>query len=237
MRIPAPLRTVLNFRVTLFFYLAYLLVNYVYVVLAPGLVLNYTAVFLTSPFNILETLSPIYPSFEVGLSENFVFVVLFVLLAESYSRYSMTRAKGLISVDVAFILSIVSTYTTSALWWWRTGVPASGTSIVAFDMLLFLAAVSMADFREYVNRGEKRGAEALETLLWVLAVGTSLVVAPTYVLGNPHFELHLVGMAVFACVSGLIVLLYHSPRKRLEEAGNTKRDIGTISVGSSSIHS
>ncbi|MDG6911112.1 MAG: hypothetical protein JRN18_02030 [Nitrososphaerota archaeon] len=205
MKIAEAVRALLNFRITLFFYLAYLSVNYVYVVVLPGDILNYGAVFLTSPFNILETLSPLYFSFGQGLVENFALVVLFMGLTESYSRFSMVRVKAYLSVDAAFVLSIASTYATSALWWWKTGAPASGTSVVALCMLLYLATASVCDFDTYASRRQMHGAEFAKVFLWVLATPISLVAASTYVLGNPHSEIHIAGAVVFTALAGMVL--------------------------------
>jgi hypothetical protein len=206
MRTAEAVRALLNFRITLCFYLTYLIANYVYLVVLPGAVFDYRAVFLTSPFNILETLSPIYASFGQGLTENFVLVVFFMALAESYSRFSLVKLNAYLSVDLAFLLSIASTYIVSGLWWWKAGAPASGTSIVAFCMLLYLAAASVGDVRVYGKRGRRQGAEFAKAFLWVLAISISLAAASTYLLGNPHFEVHIMGAVTFTALDGAFVL-------------------------------
>jgi len=183
-------------RITLFFYAAYIITNYAYVKLPHALQLNYGVVFITSPFNFLETFSHIYANPTQGLEENFGVVLLIILLAETYSRFASLRTRR-VGIDGAFFLALGATYATSALWWWAEGVPGNGTSIVAFSMVLYLLAIALADARTYAVRRRRSAAEAGRFLLWITALVISGVVAPTFILGNPSYGIHLVGTAFF----------------------------------------
>lgn len=199
-------RIILSLRVTLFFYIAYVAVNYVYIILLHQQVFTYVLVFAVSPFNILEILSPVYTSSTQGLVENFGFVVLMILVTETYSRYSAIKLKHMLSIDVVFCLSIGATYITSALWWWRAGVPASGTSIVGFSVLLYLAASSILDLRHQVKRAQKKGREAARGVVWIAACVTSIGFSPTYVWGNPQYALHIAGASIFVLMAVLFAV-------------------------------
>ena len=196
---------VLNLRVTLFFYVAYAVVNYIYLFPLRQDILNYALVFAISPFNVLEVLSPAYGSTSSGLLQNFWFVVVFILLAEVYSRFSSVRLKRAVSFDAIFLASILASYTASAMWWRSTGVPGSGTSIVAFSMLLYLAAASMLDIKNQVARAgrDKSSSESIRGLIWVFALVSAFGFAPTYILGNPHYVLHIAGGLTFAAFAAL----------------------------------
>jgi hypothetical protein len=194
---------ILKLRITWVFFFGYLLVNYLYLQLPRNLILNYGIVFLTSPFNVLETLSPVYNSVAQGLQENFEILVAVILIAEVFSRYSMVRLKPYLTIDWAFALGIAASYVTSALWWWHTGVPGSGTSIVAFSILLFLASAASLDVKRRMKDARTK-AELKRDYIWIAALVTSFGFLPTYVVGNPHYQLHIVGALVFGSMVGLL---------------------------------
>jgi hypothetical protein len=204
------LTAIATVRITLFFYAAYIVTNYEYVKLPPALELNYGVVFVTSPFNFLETFSHIYANPIQGLEENFGVVLLIILLAETYSRFA--RVRGGIGIDGAFFLALGATYATSALWWWAEGVPGNGTSIVAFSIVLYLLAVSLADARTYAVRRRRSAAEAGRFLLWITALVISVVVAPTFILGNPSYGIHLAGIAFFGA---FLMIRNHTVRREI----------------------
>jgi len=204
------LRGLSGFKVTLFFYFAYVVVNYAYVILFRSEVYNYTAVFLTSPFNLLETASGVYSSPLEGMQENFILVVLFILLAELYSRHAQV-SKPKLTITHIFALSIAATYITSALWWVLFGVPSNGTSIIAFCILTYLAAVTLLDRKIYGRKVDGRTpSEQVKALLWMTALVLSILFASTYVIGNDHYSIHLIGVLVFAGLVGLYTTMEYS---------------------------
>jgi hypothetical protein len=206
------LANILKMRVTLFFYVAYIVTNYIYVKLPQAFELNYGVIFVTSPFNLLEDLSHIYVNPMQGLEANFWVVLLIILLAEIYSRFSHARFE-VAGIDGVFALALGASYATSALWWQVKGVPESGTSIVAFSIVLYLLAISLADARIYIVPHKLSIMEIIKFPLWITSLGTSCVAAPTFILGNPSYEVHLVGITFFGAFL-MLLILYRLKRNR-----------------------
>lgn len=196
-------------KITLIFCIAYIFTNAVYVILPHALELNYGVIFITSPFNFLETFLHIYASPFQGLVENFGLVLLFIMLAECYSRFARVRVRS-VSIDDAFFLALGATYATSALWWMTEGVPVSGTSVVAFSIVLYLLIISLADIPMYAVRRRRSAAEEGRFLLWIFALVVSAVASLLF-LDNPSYMIHLVGIAFFG-VFLMTLMLYRLKR-------------------------
>jgi len=211
-------------RVTLFFYVAYIVTNYIYVKLPRALELNYGVIFVTSPFNLLENLSHIYANPTQGLEANFWIVLLFILLAEIYSRFAHARFVGT-GIDGAFALALGASYATSALWWQVKGVPESGTSIVSFSIVLYLLVISLADARINIVPYKLSIMEKIKFPLWITSLGTSCVAAPTYILGNPSYEVHLVGITFFGAFL-MLLILYRLKRNRQTHPSSGSKAVG-----------
>jgi hypothetical protein len=189
-------------RLTFIFILGYVLVNYVYVVYFTSFVFDKGAIFITSPFNILENKTGTYSSISQGLQNNFVFVAGAIAGAEMYSRHLSTRLKEHITVDAAFLLGILATYVESALFWLVTGNPASGTSILAFCILLFIVASALLDSGTFTDRQYPRDVKSrLKRLGWLAAIVLSLPFAVTYILWNPSCGVHIAGAALFVSLA------------------------------------
>ena len=215
-------------RITIIFVAAYIAVNYVYITYFKEYLLNLTAIFLTSPVNLLEAYSKVYSSPLQGLQENFEIPILLLLSCELYSRYLGIRIrKTKLSFDFVFLLSVIASYITSALWWLLRGVPGHGTSIIVFCMMLFFAFECFFDNGIFfVKKGTVRSSkQRVQAILWLASFVVSVTFALSYVIANPDYNTHLLGAAVF----GLLMLSYHAKknysRNRIDLAGANNSEL------------
>ena len=167
---------------------------------------NYFAIFVSSPFNIF------YEEAMHGVIYNYVLLVMIFALVESYSRY-MAHIRGRDSlVDHAFLMSILASYVATAATWAILGIPASGTSVLAFCMLLFF--VSETADSELVNRLRERhlrkgyAAEVLVFAYGAILFGFSTIFF-AYLNRNQYWFIHLIGGAVF----GIAMFIYMLHRR------------------------
>ena len=99
--------------------------------------------FLTSPFNAVENYSSAYSSPLIGFASNYVFVVFLIAFSEIlYQRYAKLM-KNWVDYRTVFLSSVIASYIVGAITW-RGGVPAHGTSIVSFCLILFLLVIVSA---------------------------------------------------------------------------------------------
>ncbi len=181
-------------------------VTYGYLHMPASIKNNYT-LWATSPFNISYELS------NNGAFYNYVLVVLIYLFVELYSR-NIADLKGRESlIRNAAIFSIVSAYAASAIVWLLVGMPSSGSSILAFNVLLFFA------FETYDSELIKRMSEKrmhlrktieIVSLAFVLILIAASMVLFVYLNGNEFWYIHILGGAIFAP----IYLFYLSRRVR-----------------------
>lgn len=109
-------------------------------------------VFITAPLNYCEDLT--YASVSEGVYANLGVIFLIILLSILYVVRFEGRAKEYLSFKNAFVVSVASTYLLSALSWVITGKPLGGTSIIGFNLLLFLF-MGLAIDHTYVSRNGK----------------------------------------------------------------------------------
>ncbi len=152
-------------RYTLLFALLYLLVS-VFEGPCSRPVLNSAFLFITAPFNPLENciLASSSSSFFVAVASNFVFVAILIFGAGVYFGYlSRTTKKG-IRMSYVFASAIISTYIASAMSFFyfsrfqelRLKV-ATGTSIIGFDMCMFMAIFMGIEIFYYLKARRKIG--------------------------------------------------------------------------------
>ncbi len=177
---------------------------------------NYLYIFLSSPFNIF------YEQASNGILYNYIVLLAIFALVESYSRYMADIRERDSLVDHAFVLSAVASYAASAIVWATIGTPASGTSVLAFCMLLFFVAETTDS--ELINRLRERhmrkgyNAEVLVFAYAALLLGFSTVFF-AYLNRNQYWFIHLIGGAIF----GLLLYAYSAHRKMREwDDRNTK---------------
>ena len=219
------LQPLLNLRVTLIFSLGYVLVNYTYVVVFRAYVFNALTIFLVSPFNLLENLTPVYVSPYAGLANNYLAVALILATAETYSRYVQRSFRRYITIDSAFWLSIVASYVTSGLSWLVSGKLVAGTSIIGFSVSLTFLAVALLDSRHYLPKESK--AKPISKIAWGAILATLIGVVPTYVYGNPSALVHLSGIAIFIAVVLLMNTLRRTRKKHRKQIAKTS-DIAAV---------
>lgn len=179
--------------ITLYVAILIPLLTFVYLNL-PLNIRNNAALWITSPFNI---------SYELGgngLALNYALVVLIFLLVELYSR-NIADLKGRASlIRNAGLLSIVSAYIASAIMWIATGSPSAGTSIIAFNVLVFFSFETY-DSELITRMSEKRNArktlEIVSLAFVVLVISVSAVLF-IYLNRNTFWYVHILGAIIFA---------------------------------------
>ena len=187
--------------ITIAIALAVPLVTYLYTATLPLTGASFFVMWATSPFNIF------YEQAANGWVYNYVLLVVVFALVESYSRY-MADIRGRDSlVDHSFLLSVIASYIASLIVWDLLGIPAVGTSVIAFCMLLFFVAETTDS--ELINRLRERHrragykAEVLMFAYAALLLGFSAIFF-SYLNKNQYWYIHLIGGAVF----GMMLLLY-----------------------------
>ncbi len=203
-RIHAPYITILFAALIPLFTVAY---TYVF----PLVNGNRLAMWLTSPFNIFFEMYPPH-----GITLNYLLPVAIFFLVETYSRYVADIKERNSTMNHAFGLAVIASYATSALIWALFGMPAIGTSVLAFCMLLFF--VSEVTDSELINRlreRHRRKGYVFEVLMFAysaLLLGSSVIVF-AYINGNQYWFIHLIGGSIFA----IMLFAYLMHRKTREK--------------------
>ena len=188
---------------------------------------SYTAVFLTSPINFCENFSHDYSSAQEGFISNGITVAIIIFIASFYSDYTEIALKRYLSFGNAAAVSVAASYLLSGLTWFNSGVPSSGTSIIGFNLTLFLALGLLADWHHmkknkvaYVAKlsnswyahllstrlkvsikvGILRTYNTKRLLLGWGAIATTLFIPFLYLFSNGSYALHLSG--------GFVLLLF-----------------------------
>ncbi|OJI07549.1 MAG: hypothetical protein BK997_02955 [Candidatus Micrarchaeum sp. ARMAN-1] len=134
-------------RYTLLFMVLYLFVS-VFEGSCARPVLNSAFLFLTAPFNPLENciLASSSAGFFVAVASNFVFVAILIFGAGAYFEYLSGITKRGVRMSYVFASAVISTYIASAMsFLYFSRFPelrlkvATGTSIIGFDMCMFMA--------------------------------------------------------------------------------------------------
>lgn len=208
------LHAVSFFRVTIAFAVAYMLVNWYYVVqlgqtsmaMITDSWTNEMLAFITSPVNILENQGATPQIWSQNITFNFTLLVFWIAIIELYSRLY----RPMISVDEAFVLGLMATYMTSATVWLDYGAPAIGTSVVASVMLVYVVGISVW----YMFVEVVRVAVFDLPLSRVLYICNGAVVAVSVIwafagliIGNPSFPLHALGTTYFLVGASCVVSL------------------------------
>jgi hypothetical protein len=108
-------------------------------------------VLVSAPVNYCEDRSNTYTTFQQGIDANMGFPALIIFAAIIYSWCFEKRFKTYLSFKMTMVLSVLSTYALSALNLVFSGKPAGGTSILAFDMLLFLFLGLTIDYTNLIK--------------------------------------------------------------------------------------
>ncbi len=200
------------FNFSLLFSVLYIIFNWAYISLYK-IVPNGILIFITSPFSALEDFSVSYGHFYVGLLLNFlpVFIMLAIM---SYIYTKSNRLNRFLKPSDVFCIGIVSSYLTSAIYWFAFKIPSRGTSIIAITVLVyFLVYVITFDFRGwFIKKSKKKyGKKAKERLacttrfLFVIAIILALSSEYSFLL-----LVHMIGLIIsFALIAYLILWREH----------------------------
>ena len=105
-----------------------------------------------------------------------------------------------------FFSGVISSYVLSASVWVWVGHPATGTSIVGFTTTLFIAVGTLSDFpRSFgpILKGSKQPKHFLVAFVLLdLFLWSTLIVIPTYLVGNSAYAFHLLGGGLSWAVIG-----------------------------------
>ncbi len=153
-------------RYTLLFMVLYLLVA-VFEGSCARPVLNSAFLFATAPFNPLENciLASSSAGFFVAVASNFVFVAVLIFGAGAYFGYLSRVTKRGMRMPYIFASAVISTYIASAMSFaYFSEFPelrlkvATGTSIIGFDMCMFMAIFMGIEVFYYLKaRNGKKG--------------------------------------------------------------------------------
>lgn len=175
-------------------------VTLIYSALVPSVGENNIILFISSPFNI------IYEEAFNGILYNYWLFVFIFGLVELYSRYVADLKNRDSILDHAFVISIVASYASSAIIWLVLGMPSSGTSVLAFCMLLFfISEITDSELIHRLRERHRRKGYTLEILTFSYAsilFGISTLVF-SYINTNQFWYIHIIGGAIFALIFSL----------------------------------
>jgi hypothetical protein len=192
-------------------------------------VLNSAFLFITAPFNPLENclLVQTGEGAFVSLASNFFFVALLIAGAGYYFSYMSKKTKNSIRMSYVFSSALISTYLASAMSYLyfsrfantRLKV-ATGTSIVGFDMCLFMAVFMGLELFYYFNGSGKakypmRKKLVLMPMDMIVRAG---FVAIFIMFLYSYLNVSLVHLAGFVALPVFVMLVYSFSHKSLEKA-------------------
>jgi len=144
------------------FYFLYTATAYVYRMSTLPATLAATAskaiLFATSPFSLLEALPPLSTSTAAGLSIDFLFVAVVMIAVAAFNLRVASRGAVAPSMPTVFFAAVAATYIVSLQVWLARGVPASGTSIIAFSMLGYLVFATSREVRGSIRENARSQA-------------------------------------------------------------------------------
>lgn len=184
-------------------------------------------IWLTSPFNIYFELA------SSGIMYNYVVVVVLFLFAEVYSRRIADIKNAVPLMDNAFAIGVVSSYVTSAIVWLYMGIPSAGTSIIAFDILLFTIFETLdSEFIDRVSDSDMKIRKMASIISVTLAVVIFLSSALFYFyldMNGSYWYVHFCGGAIFVFLYVIYLFLARSTVEKGERA--VKRDVEKVGKG------
>jgi len=162
--------------------------------------------FVTSPFSPLEDFSTYYPNVITGYFVNGVFVAVLIFFTQWYLEKGRKWQSKKISMSWVFVSGLIATYLTSAIYWAATGLPGTGTSIMAFGIFIFLTVSFLSD-SVYFFRLRRMA------ITWIFSIFTvtSAAIAFSYV----SETIHLIGGSLFV---GFLLAKWHPamPKRRVK---------------------
>jgi hypothetical protein len=195
---------------------------------APHYLLGAPLLWLTSPFNI---------SYEIangGFAYNYVLLIIMYAIVELHTR-NLAKLRNRDSlIRNAVIFSIASAYVASAIIWAATGFPSAGTSILAFNILIFAFAetydIGVIELASKKAESIKKKAVELPLAYGALVLVVALIFF-VYLNDNVYWYAHILGGIIFAIV--YYVYLNRKVRDKVDSIEDTvendiKKDIRKI---------
>ena len=133
-------------------------------------------VLVSAPVNYCEDRSNTYTTFQQGIYANMGIPALIIFAAIMYSWCFEKRFKRYLSFKMTLVLSVLSTYALSALNLAFSGKPAGGTSILAFDMLLFLFLGLTIDYTNLIKDRKSKLKELMKSQASRLVISVNRLV-------------------------------------------------------------
>lgn len=101
---------------------------------------------VTAPINYCEDTSSVYNNLNSGIINNMEIPAIIIFFAILYYLLFAQKSRNYLQLSYTILIAIGSTYLLSGLNLWINGSPVAGTSIIAFDTLLFLAISLVVDY-------------------------------------------------------------------------------------------
>jgi hypothetical protein len=164
---------------------------------APHYLLGAPLLWITSPFNISYELA------NGGFIYNYILLIVIYAIVELHTRnLAKLRSRDSL-IRNAVIFSILSAYIASAIIWIISGFPSAGTSILAFNILIFAFAETY-DVGVLKIASEKTKSIKSKAVEVPLAYGALVLVIAliffVYLNDNIFWYAHILGGAIFAIV-------------------------------------
>lgn len=118
-------------------------------------------IFITSPINYCENLSKSYTSIAQGIDANDGAVAIMLFFAILYSLAFEQRFKKYLSFKSAIAVAVFSTYLLSMMDYVYLGKLGAGTSLIGFDMMLFMMMGLIIDWDAFRKSSKKAGTSKL----------------------------------------------------------------------------
>lgn len=218
----------MKYKATVFFLLTYIILNpIVYYLFGNAYIAsshseNYLLVFLCGPFSFSESINVNVPFGEALLlgftSLNFIVPALVLFLAEKFLPGGYSIAGRQFTAGRSYGIAIGASYLLSAVIWglFLPHEPTTGTSIIAFSLIMTFAVGYPLSYWAAVSRGKKRlnGVKLLVSVFLLIIGGGFALLG--YVLGNSAVLLHGFGFLIYIVLS-LITLSLLGGAKKDEE--------------------
>ena len=173
---------------------------------------------ITSPLSPLEDLSTIYTSTLQGLSLNLVFLLFVILLSEIIYSWSKNIKKYFRLPENIFV-GIAASYLTALVFWYLSGFPSSGTSIIGLNLLTFSILCIILDLplrvtnlkNNLLNQNKKVVLyHSLILLLYLLAFVLIYALYASYGYRLTHLIGGVIGLIIFISV---LIMRSHKQKK------------------------
>ena len=201
------------------FLIGYFVVNIILTLIFRGAYFqNSTILFITSPFNWQEDFTNLYSNPVIGMLENSLFPFVAISLPSIYNTIidklnrqlpELEQGKNLIHLEniqssfKVLIYSIVSTYLVSGCNYFITGTIGSGTSIIAFCLLIYFGL--LFSYKTKVNYTKFTVRISLINLLFVIvSLGLGSTVYVIGLLFTKYYSsifYHLEGLFFFTLIT------------------------------------